>query len=67
MISQQFETLDSNGIDLQKMGYPTYDNYIEMRETVTEYTGGSLLMTSWNWNKDDITPGHAAGVCIAET
>ena len=53
-------------MDMKEMNMPTYDEYVEMRDKITDYTTGNLLMTSWSWKKDAVTPGHSAGLCVAE-
>ena len=57
---------EENGMDLEKMGYPTHADYIEMRDKVSSYTAGDILMTSWKWDMEAVTPGQSAGLCIGE-
>ena len=57
---------EENGMDLEKMGYPTHADYVEMRDKVSSYTAGDILMTSWKWDMEAVTPGQSAGLCIGE-
>lgn len=65
-LQQQYEMMESNGFDFEEQGMPTLEQYEAMRDTVTEYTDGNLLMTSWKWNAGSISPGESAGLCVAE-
>ena len=46
-IDSNIQMMEDNGMDLQKMGYPTHADYVEMRDKVADYTSGDILMTSW--------------------
>jgi len=51
--------------DMQEKGMPTYDEYVEMRDKITNYTAGNMVMTSWKWPKASMEPGDSAGLCLA--
>lgn len=36
-----------------------------MRDKVTNYTGGNMVMTSWKWPKASMEPGDSAGLCLS--
>ena len=47
-------------------GVSTYEQYVEMRDYITNYTSGHLMVTSWRWNEPAVTPGESAGVCVGD-
>lgn len=53
-------------MDFEAAGYPTHDQYHEMKEQVQEYTEGEILMTSWKWDMEAVQPGHSVGLCMGE-
>lgn len=58
--------MEEQGINGEELGLPSYKTYVEMRDHITDYTDGKLMLTSWRWNEDAVPPGHSAGVCVAE-
>jgi len=66
MIQQQIETAETAGLNLQEQGLPTFEQYVQMRDTVVDYTSGKLLMTQWMWSKF-VPVGESHGVCISNT
>ena len=65
-VSEQLQQLEENGINGEAIGLPTYEQYVELRDMVKDYTDGHLLVTSWRWNEGSVTPGHSAGLCLGE-
>ena len=43
-----------------------YEEYAAMRDMVTGYTDGNLLVTSWRWNTGDVKPGESVGLCVGD-
>ena len=64
LIQSQIQTAETAGLNLQEQGLPTFEQYVQMRDTVTDYTSGKLLMTQWMWSKF-VPVGESHGVCIA--
>ena len=65
-LDENIQMLEDNGMDLEKMGYPTHADYAEMRDKVADYTSGDIVMTSWKWDMEAVTPGQSAGLCMGE-
>ena len=59
--------MNEKGIDLETVGLPTYEKYLELRNQVTDYTDGYLMITSWRWDQEVVAPGDSAGLCIFES
>ena len=36
-----------------------------MRDKITDYTAGNMVMTSWKWPVGAMEPGDAAGLCLS--
>ena len=69
MIEEQIRLAESTGAsvsDMKAEGIPSYNEYVRMRENMTQYTDGKLVVTSWKWNKEEALPGHSAGLCVAQ-
>lgn len=66
-LNDAIEMMEDNGMDLEAMGYPTHEDYLEMKEKVETYTSGEVLMTSWKWDSDAVQPGHSVGLCMGES
>ena len=64
LIQQNYDVMDSAGVNYEEEGIPTKEQYEQMRDTVTTYTDGNMIMTSWKWNAPTVTPGESAGLCI---
>ena len=45
----------------------TYEQYVEMRDHITDYTSGHLMLSSWRWNQPAVTPGESAGICVGDS
>jgi len=70
--------MEARGADAKEMGlnefmeedymkdFPTYEDYVGLRDMVTGYTGGHLMVTSWRWNTADVKPGQSAGLCVGD-
>ena len=66
MLAEQMAMVEETGVSITIDGFPTYDDYKGLRDMVTGYTNGHLLMTSWRWNSGAVTPGQSAGLCIGD-
>ena len=66
VIQQQIVTAETAGLNLQEQGLPTFEQYVQMRDGVVDYTSGKLLMTNWMWSKF-VPVGESHGVCISNT
>ena len=66
-VVEQLGMMESSGMDMEEMGIPSLEQYEGLRDMVTDYTAGSLLMTSWRWTNGAVTNGHSAGLCIGES
>ena len=53
-------------VTIEVTGFPTYAQYKELKEMVTGYTDGHLIVTSWRWNAGAVQPGQSAGLCIGD-
>ena len=51
---------------MEEQGLPTYEQYAQLRDAVTDYTSGHLLVTSWRWNTADVDPNESAGLCVGD-
>ena len=62
--------MEKQGEDTQNWmkdtGIPSYEDYVGMRDMVTDYTAGHLMVTSWRWRSHEVEPGQSAGLCIGE-
>ena len=58
--------MEGQGVKLDVDGFPSYEEYQEARDMITDYTDGHLLVTSWRWNVGAVTPGESAGLCIGD-
>lgn len=65
-LTAQLGQLEEQGIKLEVEGFPSYEQYKEMRDMITDYTDGHLLVTSWRWAQGAVTPGESAGLCIGD-
>ena len=64
MLAEQMAMVEETGVSITIDGVPTYEDYKGLRDMVSGYTDGHLLMTSWRWNSGAVTPGQSAGLCI---
>jgi hypothetical protein len=66
MISEQLQKLEDQGINGEELGLPSKKTYDDMKNMITDYTDGKLMLVSWRWNRLAVTPGNSAGVCVSE-
>merc|ERR1711934_957619 len=70
IVSQTLQDMEKQGEDTQNWmkdtGIPSYEDYVGMRDMVTDYTAGHLMVTSWRWRSHEVEPGQSAGLCIGE-
>ena len=65
-VSKQLKDWEEKAVDTSEYGLPSYEDYVDMRDSITEYTDGHLIVTSWRWNTSDVTPGNSGGLCIGD-
>lgn len=65
-MTEQLTKLEEQGISGEGIGLPTLEKYEELRDMITDYTDGKLIVTSWRWNVDAVKPGQSAGLCLSE-
>ena len=66
LLSEQVEAMEEQGVKIEVEGFPTYEQYVELRDMISSYTDGHLIVTSWRWNAGAVTPGQSAGLCIGD-
>ena len=65
MISSQIQTLEEAGFRPEEQGLPTFEQYVQMRDAVTDYTSGKILLTRWSWSRF-VPVGESHGLCIGQ-
>ena len=64
VVQQQIQTAESAGLSLQEQGLPTFEQYVQLRDGIADYTSGKLLFTQWMWPKF-VPVGESHGVCVS--
>lgn len=65
-MSDKLQELDDKGYALSELGLPSYDQYVELRDMIRDYTDGHLLVTSWRWSTAAVEGGQSVGLCIGD-
>ena len=66
MISAEIRAMEKKGLNPEDFLLPDYETYRYYKDNIIGYTDKfHLLISKWSWDSDLVTPGHSAGLCIA--
>lgn len=63
-VKKQLQMLEKNGVDLQEQGLISSQDYTQLASAIGGYTDGDLIVSHWQWKKDQVDTNDTAGVCI---
>lgn len=62
----KLQKMEDRGYDMESMGLPNYEEYVEMVDKIPDYSDGVMLLTGWKWRQEDVQPGQAVGLCLEQ-